>query len=149
MNTAERIVIALRERPLTRPELSIHIVELTSRALLYQLKYLQTHGFVTREGSERSHRYRLIKEDGLLVTCHCCKVERPCWLVHRDTCHYCTNVRGVGEVKPKQAKKAKASYKVSPFAKDDACSLSYQRLLRGQRIGIRLDSSNKRNKDIQ
>ncbi|MGF1689316.1 hypothetical protein L4C36_22040 [Photobacterium japonica] len=135
MNTAKRIVLALRERPLTRPELSILIVELTGRALLYQLKYLQTHGFVTREGSERNHRYRLIKEDGLFVTCHCCKVDRPCWLVHRDICQYCTNVRGVGEVKPKQAKKAKASDTVSPFAKDDACSKRYQPLLRGQKIG--------------
>ncbi|KLV09593.1 hypothetical protein ABT56_00460 [Photobacterium aquae] len=137
MTTAEKILIALRERPLTRPELSIHIVELSGRALLYQLEKLRINGFVAKEGSKRSPRFRLLKEEGLLQPCHCCRIRRPCWQVNGDLCQYCINARGIGAVKPKPAKQPPQALgrKLSMFAKDDACSKRYQPLLRSQKIG--------------
>ncbi|UTV30191.1 ArsR/SmtB family transcription factor [Photobacterium atrarenae] len=129
MSTVERIVSALREKPLTRPELSKHIVDVTPRTLLYHLNHLEKHGFVEKRkvGNQRHYRYHLVKKDGLLIRCQCCQQERPSWVVDNGLCRYCSNVQGTGEANKKRT---------SPLAKEDACSIAYQRLLRGQKIGI-------------
>lgn len=136
MTTAERIVALLREKPLTRSELCAHIVEVTPRGLRYQLQYLQRYGFVKKVGRDNLPHYKLVKEDGFLTMCQCCRMLRPCWMVKATTCHYCMNVRGTGEAKPKAKKKAKPATKPANFAKEDACSIAFQPLLRGQRIGL-------------
>ncbi|MDO6497354.1 hypothetical protein [Photobacterium sanguinicancri] len=135
MTTAEKVLAVLREKPLTRLDISMHILDVTGRAVQYQLNNLQTYGFIKKCGGKRNTTYQLIKEDGLLVECNCCLIRRPCWQIKKGTCNYCKNVRGYGEAKPSKARKA-LSQRASLFARDDACSLAYQRLLRGQQIGI-------------
>ncbi|MGF1680196.1 hypothetical protein [Photobacterium minamisatsumaniensis] len=149
MTLAERIVEQLKERPLTRPQLSILIDEVTSRAILYQLKHLTDQGFV-RRGNEACRVYRLIKEEDLLVECKSCSRPRLCWTVTNDVCNYCQNMRWLEggtqkDQKPKantaKRKKQRANTRSAQYAKDDASARAFHRLLRGQTIGS-LQSNN-------
>lgn len=141
MTLAEKIVDELKKRPLTRPQLSILIDEVTSRAILYQLKHLTDNGFV-RRSNEACRIYHLIKEEGLLVECKSCKRPRLCWTVTNEVCNYCQNMHwlegGTQKAqKPKTAKvkKYRANTRSAQYAKDDASARAFHRLLRGQTIG--------------
>ncbi|MDX1301217.1 hypothetical protein [Photobacterium sp.] len=132
MTLAERIVEKLRVRPLTRPELSILIDEVTSRAILHQLKNLTKHGFV-KGGDETSRVYHFITEEGFLEECGCCGSFRPCWTVTSGVCHFCRNSSWLASNKPR----TRVNTRTAMYAKDDACAMAYHRLLRSQAIGSR------------
>lgn len=143
MMTVEKIVIALREKPLTRSELSKHIIELTGRALLYQLSHLEDYGFVKKDDGRRNARYHLVTEQGLMQTCNCCERVRPTWMVKQSICTYCGNSHWIGQGRAPQNARKRGYKKPQPFAKEDACSIAYHCLLRGQTIGTTQLSSNK------
>ena len=138
MTLAERIVEHLRRRPLTRPQLSILIDDVTSRAILYQLKHLSNKGFVKR-GNETCRVYHFITADGLLVECGSCKRSRLCWTVTNGVCNYCKNMRwlegGKKKVEKPKVKKQRANTRSAQYAKDDAQARSFHRLLRSASIG--------------
>lgn len=136
----EKVVAALRERPMTRAELSIMIDDVSSRAILYQLTRLLKRGFI-RITQDASRVYILVSEDGLWGECGVCQRTRPCWALEEGICNYCRNSPRVGNRRKSKAKPARKKPELGGlsrsrmYTRDDAHSKAYQSLLRGERIG--------------
>lgn len=127
MSVVVRVVAALRQKPMTRPELSALIDNVTSRAIRHQLKNLEEHGFV-RHSNEARRVYRLDTEEGLWVECCNCRGVNPCWTIRGGVCRYCRNMRWlIGDKKNSRSVKSKD--------KEDAQARMYHSLLRGAQIG--------------
>lgn len=135
-NVPQKVMAHLKIGPATRSEISMHIDEVTSRAVLDVLNKLRANGFVKRTGPRNRPTHHFIKDDGFLIECSKCKTEYPCWAIKKGQCRHCRCIKNKSTQAQKNEGTSKKSDKPREKSLEEKLCIPYHRLLRGERIGM-------------